>query len=253
MVAPPPHTHGAVPGSGRPFGRAEDLGFDFDTDDRPALVTGLLACCGEPGDAQFWWAQPVGARIAGLLRLLASNETLDHLELQARCLQSSCAELFEFELPVAMLIGQAPESETVQVRLADGRMISVRLPNGRDLSEWRVQRPASRQDAIAALLASLVVEGQATVEDEPALAEALSTIDPLVAFTVDCTCPLCGAANEVRIDLEDIVLARFNQRQLALMREIHGLASHYGWTEAEILAVPASRRAHYLDMIGNRR
>ena len=85
------------------------------------------------------------------------------------------------------------------------------------------------------------------------MAEALSTIDPLVAFTVDCTCPVCGAANEVRIDLEDIVLARFNQRQLALMREIHGLASHYGWTEAEILAVPASRRAHYLDMIGNRR
>lgn len=249
MVTPQPYAHDRAPGAWRSFGHIEDLDVDFATDDRPALVTTLLASCGEPRDAGFWWSQPVGTRIAALLRLLAATDGVDHLSLLAQCRQLSCAEPFEFELPLAMLYNAVPDGGTVQVVLDGERSVALRRPNGQDLREWHSQRPQSRQTAIAAMLKSVVVEGRATPDDESVLAEALSGMDPLVAFTVSCACPACGAPNEVRVDLENLALARLKQRQRALLHEIHRLASRYGWTEAEVLAVAPHRRAHYLAMI----
>lgn len=253
MVTPQPYAHDRAPGAWRPFGHAEDLDVDFATDDRPALVTALLASCGEPRDAGFWWLQPVGTRIAALLRLLAATDAIDHLSLLAQCRQPSCAEPFEFELPLAMLNDAVPDDGTVQVVLNGERSVSLRRPNGQDLHEWRSQRLESREAAITVMLKSLVVKGQATPADGPALAQALSVLDPLVACTVSCTCPACGSENEVRVDLEDLVLARLKQKQRALLYEIHRLASRYGWTEAEVLAIPPGRRAHYLAMIEGER
>jgi hypothetical protein len=32
--------------------------------------------------------------------------------------------------------------------------------------------------------------------------------------------------------------------------EVHALASHYGWTEPDVLALPPARRRAYLEMVG---
>lgn len=250
---PQPYAHDKASGVWRPFGCAEDLDVDFATKDRPTLVTVLLASCGSPREAEFWWSQSVGARIGALLRLLAATDSIDHLRLLAHCRQPTCAERFEFELPMAMLYEVVPNKETVQVLLNDGRPLSLRRPNGRDLHEWNSLKLQTRLAAIDAMLKSLVVEGQATPDDEPVLREALSDLDPLVAFTVSCACPVCRTTNEVRVDLEDIVLARLRRKQRVLLQEIHRLASHYGWTEAEVLAIPPHRRAYYLAMIEDER
>jgi hypothetical protein len=37
--------------------------------------------------------------------------------------------------------------------------------------------------------------------------------------------------------------------QQVLLREVHEFARHYGWTEAETLAVPRARRAAYLQLL----
>jgi hypothetical protein len=253
LVVPQLNAHDKALDAWRPFGGLEDLDVDFARDDRPALVTALLASCGEPRDDGFWWLQPVGNRIAALFRLLAATDAVDHLSLLAHCRRPSCGERFELELPMAMLHDVVPDGETIQVHLNGEQSVSLRRPNGRDLREWRNQRPTSRQAAVAIMLHSLVVEGQATPDDEPVLSEALSVLDPLVAFTVSCACPACRSTNEVRVDLEDIALARLRRKQRELLREIHRLASRYGWTEAEVLAIPPHRRAHYLAMIEDER
>jgi hypothetical protein len=252
MTAGAPQTFAskAVPGSWRPFGRAEDLDLDFDTNDRPSLVTDLLASCSQLHDDQYWWLQTVGTRIAALLGLMAATDAIDYLNLLARCQDPSCGEKFEFELPLSLVVNYVPEKNIVQVKLDGTRAVSLRHPNGQDLCDWRRQGSVSRKAAIAAMLKSLVVNGQVTHEDESIIAEALSTIDPLVAFTVSCVCPACAFPNEVTVDLEDIALTYFKRRQLVLLREIHELASRYGWTDAEILAIPPGRRARYLTMIG---
>lgn len=253
MVTPQLHVHDKASGAWRPFGCAEDLDVDFGMKNRPELVTALLTSCGSPREAEFWWSQTLSVRILSLLRLLAATESIDRLKLMARCRQPTCAERFEFELLMAMLHDSISGDETVQVLLNDGRPVSLRRPNGRDLHQWNSLKLETRSAAIDAMLKSLVVDGQTTPDDEPVLAKALSDLDPLVAFTVSCACPVCRSANEVRVDLEDIVLNRLRQKQRAMLGDIHKLAAHYGWTEPEVLAIPPHRRAHYLAMIEDER
>jgi hypothetical protein len=101
------------------------------------------------------------------------------------------------------------------------------------------------------MLDSLVLEGRAGPEDVAAVSASIAAMDPLVDFTVASQCPACGAPNEVTIDLEALALTRLVARQRALLDEVHRFASHYGWTETEVLAVPEARRARYLSLIAD--
>jgi len=237
----------------RPFGRAEDLELELGGGDRPGLVTDLLTGCSGSQRTQFWWTQTVGTRIAALLRLLALTEFADSLPVQARCTEPACAEAFEMELPLAALVDQAQDSVPLKVVLPENRTVSLRPPTGEDLRHWHGARYASRQEAVAAMIGALVIDGPVTSADEPALAEALSAWDPLVAFTVSCQCPVCDVDNDVQVDLESIALARLDARQRALLQDVHQFASHYGWTESEVLAIAPARRARYLALIEDTR
>jgi hypothetical protein len=242
----------------RPFGRAQDLDVEFADEDRPRLVTALLSLCSESSDAEFWWDQTVGTRIGALLRVLAQTEgNASGLTVTLRCRQSQCGEPFEVVLSFNALFDAAPTREiaTAQpdpVVLPDGRSVAVRRPTGRDLRNWSAKRGASRHEAVAAMLDTLVVEGSVGPDDAPVIAEAMATHDPLVSYFVSCACPTCGVESEQRVDLEAVALARLGARQRALLREIHVLASQYGWTEGEILAIAPARRARYLDLIEDR-
>lgn len=233
----------------RPFGAAADLDLDFGSTDRPGLVTALLAQGDAPSVRDFWWAQTVGRRTAALLRLLARTDGRAQLALTASCASAACGEAFEFELPLSALPEGAAGGEPIAVPLGDGRSAALRRPTGDDLRRWREAAPSSRDDAVRAMLDSLVVGGEVSVDDEAQVAEAIAAMDPLVAFSVACQCPACGAANDVAVDLEALALKRLASRQRALLLEVHRFASAYGWTESEVLAVPAARRARYLELM----
>ncbi len=238
----------------RPFGAAVDLDLDFGHADRPGLVTALLAQCGEPRDPAFWWSQPVGARTAALLRLVAVTEARDQIALSARCNAAACDEAFEFELPLrGGLPGGEADAAPIQLRLSDSRALTMRRPTGEDLRRWRTAQPASRVQALRVMLDSLVLAGEVEPDDEAALSASIAALDPLVDFTVACRCPACGTPNEVAVDLETLALARLVARQRALLHEVHRFAMHYGWSESEVLAVPPARRARYLALIEEQR
>jgi hypothetical protein len=230
----------------RPFGHIVDLDVDFGQSDRPGLVTTLLTNCGDRGDAEFWWSQPLSVRIAALLRLVAVTEERGDISLAARC---GCGESFEFACPLLSLPGGTSDDSPLQVRLDDERTLRVRRPTGEDLRRWREAQPLSRTDALRVMLGSLVLAGPVLPGDEEAVSASIAAIDPLVDFGVSCNCPACGAQNEVAIDLEVMALERLALRQTALLHEVHRFAASYGWTESEVLAVPPSRRARYLTLI----
>jgi hypothetical protein len=233
----------------RAFGHAVDLDLNFGSPDRPGLVTTLLAQCGEPHDPAFWWSQPVGIRTAALLCIVAQTEDSTRLPLTARCGTAACGEVYEFELPLQALPAGEVDSAPIRVRLDDERAVTVRRPTGHDLRRWREARPASRAEAVRTMLNALVLSGHVDAGDEAPVAESIATMDPLVAFTVSCRCPACGAAAEVPIDLEALALARLEARQRALLHQMHRFASRYGWTESEVFAVSPARRARYLELI----
>ncbi|MBN8510122.1 MAG: hypothetical protein J0L57_16115 [Burkholderiales bacterium] len=230
----------------RAFGDAgADLAFDFAHADRPALVTALLdACAAVPGG---WWPRPVGARTAALLALLRATEGREALALTLRC--PACGAPFEIELAHDALAALAPAAAQMQLAREGAEALTLRLPTGDDLRAWRSLAPAWPGEVQRAMLAHLAVAGTPTAEDAAAAADALAQVDPLVSFGVACTCPACGAAAEPEIDLEAVALQRLAVRQRNLLHEVHALASRYGWTEGEILAVPPARRARYLELI----
>src|SRR5262252_8295442 len=101
----------------RPFGHAVDLDLDFGLQDRPALVTALLASCGESGDAAFWWSEPVGVRIAALLQLVVVNERRAEISLSRRCSAVGCGEAFGFTLPLLALAAATTSASPLQIHL----------------------------------------------------------------------------------------------------------------------------------------
>ncbi|NHZ80789.1 hypothetical protein F2P44_16130 [Massilia sp. CCM 8695] len=230
----------------RRFGQAVDLDLDFDQSDRPSLVTALLAQCSLHGDAGYWWSQPVGARSAALLRLLIETEGTRQLDLSARCSHPPCAAAFEFELSLQALAACGGDGGPLHIVFDDARCVSLRRPTGADLRDWRGKPAATRDEALGMMLATLLLDGEVRLQDEARLSAAIAELDPLIDFTVDCACPVCATPNQVALDLEALALSRLAARQRLLLREVHELASHYGWTEQEALAVPAPRRAQYL-------
>jgi hypothetical protein len=231
----------------RPFGELPDLDLDFADRDRPRLVTDLLAQCAAGVDAEFWWTQPVAARSAALLRLVAVTDAVRALPFSARC--PACAEAFEFELELATLLAGTDDSGPLRVSLDPGSELVLRRPTGDDLRRWRGAQPTTRAAALRLMLDDLLLEGQVRPGDEARLSAAVAAADPLVALAVACECPACGAASEVPIDLDDTALARLAARQRGLLREVHCLASRYGWSEAQVMALSPTRRAQYLALI----
>ena len=186
---------------------------------------------------------------------------MDALRAPLRCTAEGCGQAFEIDLPLAALLESARSmpGELLPFTLPQGHSLLLRRPTGHDQANWRTLRPSSRNVALQSIVRSLVVSGEWPAEAETpafaptfdALAEAMENFDPLVSFRVDTQCPHCGSAINTPIDLEAIAIEQLERTQRTLLREVHQLASRYGWSEADTLAVPPWRRAHYLRLIAN--
>jgi hypothetical protein len=177
--------------------------------------------------------------------------------LQLRC--PGCGEASEVELPLDALaaLGEAAEREPlleVEVEVGEGRTIRVRRPTGEDQRRWRGRAYATPREAERQLLASLLepLDGAVPIPDDAmveAAAAAMEALDPLPALRLATPCPACGGESEHPVDLESVLVARLERRQRGLLREVHRLASRYGWTEREVMSLSAHRRRAYLEMI----
>ncbi|MEA2488926.1 MAG: hypothetical protein QOH21_718 [Acidobacteriota bacterium] len=79
-----------------------------------------------------------------------------------------------------------------------------------------------------------------------AVAEALEGEDDL---RLAVTCPDCGAAWDVAFDPGAYLWHEVDAAAIRVLREVDALASAYGWSEEQILALSPRRRAVYLRMV----
>lgn len=135
------------------------------------------------------------------------------------------------------------------------------------LRRWCV-RPASGDDAPAGTAGSAGVAGVAGVADtaeaegaaEPALDGAVGAaldeaLDELAAAALPSgpvTCPQCGTRSEVVLDTAALLWDRLRRDTPRLLSDVAILASAFGWSEAEILALTDARRQAYLQLAGDR-
>src|SRR5689334_2514745 len=210
-----------------------DLDLDFAAR-RAELTDALVAACTEPTLAGATAARlPISVRIRALLRIAAAEAPV--AELGCAC---GCGEQLEVALPLADVAADPPRVVD-EVEVAGRR---IRVPTGEH------QRAAEAVAAAGPLAVARALVGEpALAEAElPALDAALDAADPLVAFHVTARCPACGAAVRHDVDLEALAHRLLAGAQQRLLDEIHRLALAYHWTERDVLALTARRRAHYL-------
>lgn len=128
-------------------------------------------------------------------------------------------------------------------RLRDS-LVSFRLPNGADqLAVSQQDEPV--RDLIRRCVRPLELSGRLLKRVENAM-EALA---PSLAFDLHGTCPECGADFELHFDPQQFSLRELRDQAAFVYEDVHLIAQHYQWSEAEIMSLPRTRRIRYVEMI----
>jgi hypothetical protein len=170
--------------------------------------------------------------------------------------EDSCAECgavleVSFDLG-ALAAGHAPSRPPVTVRVGK-RALRCRALTTADLI---AAAEADGCDFRSGLLARCVTgtDGQ-PANDLPApviakVMSALSAADPLADVRLAVTCSECHHRWDITFDIASFLWTELCAAVERLLGDIHVLATAYGWSEAEILAVGPRRRQYYLQAVG---
>jgi hypothetical protein len=132
--------------------------------------------------------------------------------------------------------------------LVAGHALTWRLPDSTDLvAAAEAPDPLAAEEA----LLSRIVEpaGPLSTVERAAVVERIAACDPYAELLFELTCPECGLVWQSLLDIAGFLWAELDTRAQRLLREVHALASAYGWTQAEILALTERRRAGYLRLV----
>jgi hypothetical protein len=190
------------------------------------------------------WA--LGRRNQALLELHCS---LFGTALQAWSVCAGCGEKMEFTIHANAFLQQ----NTCNIR--EEPAISVnghnfRLPTSRDLA---VLAQLTDTDAGALKLMELcsVNSGNGerwTQAEIDQAGEMMAAADPLAEIRVALSCPACSHDTVETVEVTSFLWSEIEGGAKRLLWDVHAIASAYGWTESEVLALSPARRARYAEM-----
>ena len=82
-----------------------------------------------------------------------------------------------------------------------------------------------------------------------ALVEKMGDVDPQANVKLNLACPACQYTWEAVFDIASFFWGEITDWAKRMLRQVHILASSYGWSEKDILEMSAERRSHYVQMI----
>ncbi len=209
--------------------------------DRGLLLALSSGVQGTASDNPADW--PLGKRNKALAEL-RSMCFGPRLEAWTACAQ--CGEKLEFGMDLNALTAEAPTSAPVEI---EGKLF--RLPTSRDLA--RVSGETNPQRAAVTILNACRLDADGaghpwTDRELEAAGERLALADPLAETRLQFECPACGSRWDENLDITSFLWTEVEARARKLLLEVHTLASAYGWSEPEILALSETRRAFYLEV-----
>jgi hypothetical protein len=215
----------------------------------------LTASCPER-DADEIARLSIGQRDA---RLLVLRRRLFGEQLVCLGTCPSCRERLESTVEAGHLM-PANELEDVPFLdvVADGYEIRARLPNTLDLLALDLAggAPGGQQLLERCLVSVRKAESEVLIAELPtsvlqAVEQRMAEMDPLADLQVELSCPACGHRWEEVFDIGAFLWAEIDGWAQGVLREVHVLASSYGWTEEESLRVGPRRRRQYLELVGS--
>lgn len=204
-------------------------------------------------------ALPLGEWNAGLLRV-RRLQFGDSFVLVDRC--PHCEEPVELRLSADSLrpaVEAAEPGDTPRELHRDDWTIRFRVLTGADWRAATSEPAGNATDAGVRLLRRAVIEVRRAGHSLPpaeipsalweALAEALALADPWSEILFELRCPHCTRTWESFLEPGDYVWHEIAGVAQQSLRQVHRLASAYGWTESAILELPADRRSAYIALL----
>jgi hypothetical protein len=195
----------------------------------------------------------IGERERVLVRV---RERLFGDTLRARVDCPSCGLVLELELATSTLLGASHGPEVVDVDVGEYHL-SCRMPRTADLLDASATGSTSVARTVLIVRAVLSAErdGQPVAATElpdeavTAVAAALANAEPLAHVELPVSCDACGATWTRPLDLDGFLWRELDAWAARLLGEIAVLATAYGWSESEVLALSPHRRRRYLELV----
>ena len=238
----------------------------------------LLATVWPEFSPDEWAHASIGVRDE---RLLALREELFGSQLEAATACPKCGEHIEtsfsldnIRVPSAPWASDAqhghetPEEARELPRLGDptfppakvrvqacGYQVECRVPTSADLLE--VTKGVDGRERLLERCVQVARNGNGTLaarelpeEVIQAITEEMVKADPQADVQIELACPACRHCWLMVFDILSYLWNEIDDWAQRVLREVHSLATAYGWTEPEILGMSARRRRSYLDIIG---
>jgi hypothetical protein len=196
----------------------------------------------------------IGAVAAAVLRLVRPWSP-GGLEATVAC--RACGEQLAVTVPLDDLLSVASDpaagEATADLEVA-GRRLTVRAPRPDDVAAAATapDAEAARRVLLSRCVTPVDPADDRPIDDEtvaPAVAEAWEALDPLAVVSFAVTCPACGLDDAPLADLVGWGWSLVDARVQLLLADVHRLASAYGWSEADVLALGPWRRRIYLELV----
>jgi hypothetical protein len=167
------------------------------------------------------------------------------MECVAAC--QSCGESLEFDIATTDIVPRVPATTVGRAGLLDG-LLECRLPVNSDFGELLdgSEAFASRRLLWQCLLNDPTnLEGLSDEECDRALAE-LADADPgsSIKIAIECSCAHRWIEE---FDIRSYLLTELTDWAVRTLRDVHRLASRYGWSESAILQMSPWRKSIYLE------
>lgn len=199
----------------------------------------------------------IGERDSLLLKL---RQAVFGSRLESVAVCAACQQNLELSLQITDLIVSTPSLRTSGPFVFNraGYTIEYRLPTIQDFLDlgvvyesgltnydWLMERCISQ----AFYAGTAVTPPQLPSEVIAAIEEGMDQADPQANLQLALTCPACHHSWLASFDIVGFLWHELEVWAHRLLRDVHTIASAYGWREIDILALSSRRRQHYLAMI----
>lgn len=171
---------------------------------------------------------------------------------------AGCGQQLELTFDLAEVRAEAPEraGDAGSITMA-GYEVEFRPPDSADLLAAVDESDPGRLRA--RLLERCILTARRDGDPVPAdrlppeivdaVAGGMARADPQADVELAVSCASCGHHQRGVFDIASFFLSEIDAWAGRLLREVHTLASAYGWAERDILALGARRRRRYLDLV----
>jgi hypothetical protein len=208
----------------------------------------------------------VGDREALLLQLRRLM-TGDRMPCIVTCPNAGCGEKMDLDLSIKDLL--LPPYNHAQANYRKNCTVNgssfefhFRLPTGADQEAVAELGYNAPMGAVKSLMRRCIIRSNPNcqkAENElpdqvfSELSGYMADLDPQAELALNLKCPYCRKAFSTVLDMTTFFFEEMAGRNQSLYREVHLLALHYHWSEADILAMTADKRRRYLELLSETR